>query len=156
MKKHAFLFSLLLALTMNARSSVYLFEQNEMAQRNDDGKNKINILMLEQADPIALNRAASQFATKQERCEFVVETLKQQAEASQADLMCLLREMESNGMVNYIQPFWLVNCVSCMANKAAINDLAQRGDILTIYHCQRTGKGSVVKKVVILNDHCNG
>ena len=110
--------------------------QNEMAQRNDDKKIKINILMMEQSDPIALNRASSQFATKQERCEFVVETLKRQAEASQADLTCLLREMESNGMVHEIQPFWLVNCVSCIANKAAINDLAQRRDILTIYHCE--------------------
>ena len=110
--------------------------QNEMAQRNDDEKIKINILMLEQSDPIALNRTTSLFATKQERCELVVETLKQQTEASQADLMCLLREMESNGMVNDIQPFWLVNCVSCMANKAAINDLAQRRDVLTIYHCE--------------------
>ena len=110
--------------------------QNEMAQRNNDEKIKINILMLEQSDPIALNRASSQFATKQERCEFVVETLKQQTEALQADLMCLLHEMESNGMVEEIQPFWLVNCVSCMASKAAINDLAQRHDILTIYHCE--------------------
>ena len=110
----------------------------EMRRIESNGKIKVNILMLEQSDPIALNRATSQFATKQERCEFVVEILKQQAEASQADLMCLLREMESNGMVNDIQPFWLVNCVSCRANKTAINDLAQRRDIMTIYHCQET------------------
>ena len=110
--------------------------QNEMAQRNNDEKIKVNILMLEQSHPIALNRATSQFATRQQRREFVVETLKHQAEASQADLMCLLREMERNGMVKDIQPFWLVNCVNCLANKAAINDLAQRHDIVTIYHCE--------------------
>ena len=108
----------------------------EMRRIESNGKIKVNILMLEQSDPIALNRATSQFATKQERCEFVVETLKQQAEASQADLMCLLREMESNGMVNDIESFWLVNCVSCLANKVTINDLAQRQDIMTIYHCE--------------------
>ena len=110
--------------------------QNEMAQTNDDEKIKINILMLEQSDATALLREAEFRFNKQEQRQFVIETLKRQAEASQADLMCLLREMESNGMVKDIQPFWLVNCVNCLANKAAINDLAQRRDILTIYHCE--------------------
>ena len=110
--------------------------QNEMAQTNDDEKIKINILMLEQSDVTALLREAEFRFNKQEQRQFVIETLKRQAEASQADLMCLLREMESNGMVKDIQPFWLVNCVNCLANKAAINDLAQRRDILTIYHCE--------------------
>ena len=96
--------------------------QYEMAQRDDNEKIKVNMLMTEQSDATALLREAEFHSNKQEQRQFVVETLKQQAEASQADLMCLLREMESNGMVNDIQSFWLVNCVSCMANKAAINE----------------------------------
>ena len=110
--------------------------QNEMTQRNDDEKIKVNILLTEQSDAMALLSEAEIYSNRQEQRQFVVETLKQQAEASQADLMCLLLEMESNGMVNDIQPFWLVNCVSCKANKTAINDLAQRRDIMTIYHCE--------------------
>ena len=110
--------------------------QYEMAQRDDNEKIKVNMLLTEQSDATALLREAEFYSNKQEQRQFVIETLKQQAEASQADLMCLLREMESNGMVNDIQSFWLVNCVSCMANKAAINDLAQRRDITTIYHCE--------------------
>ena len=110
--------------------------QNEMAQRNDDEKIKVNILLTEQSDAMALLHETGFYATRQEQRQFVIETLKQQTEASQADLMYLLREMESNGMVEDIQPFWLVNCVSCMANKAAINNLAQRRDLLTIYHCE--------------------
>lgn len=76
----------------------------EMSRRGDDEKTRINILMVEQSDPTALNRAAHQFTTKQERREFVVETLKQQAEVSQADLLALLEEMERNGMVDDIRP----------------------------------------------------
>ena len=110
--------------------------QYEMAQRDDNEKIKVNILLTEQSDAMALLHEAKFHSNKQEQRQFVVETLKQQAEASQADLMCLLLEMESNGMVNDIQPFWLVNCVSCKANKTAINDLAQRRDIMTIYHCE--------------------
>ena len=106
----------------------------KMQRMNDNEKTKVNMLLTEQSDAMALLREAEFHSNKQEQRQFVVETLKQQAEASQADLMCLLREMESNGMVSDIQPFWLVNCVSCMANKAAINDLAQRRDIMTIYH----------------------
>ena len=112
--------------------------QNEMTQIKDDEKIKVNILLAEQSDATALLREAEFYSNKQEQRQFVIETLKQQAEASQADLMCLLREMESNGMVEDIQTLWLVNCVSCKANKAAINDLAQRRDILTIYHYEET------------------
>ena len=108
----------------------------KMQRMNDNEKTKVNMLLTEQSDAMALLREAEFHSNKQEQRQFVVETLKQQAEASQADLMCLLREMESNGMVSDIQPFWLVNCVSCMANKAAINDLAQRRDLLSIYHCE--------------------
>ena len=96
---------------------------------------KTNILMLEQSDPMALQRAANPLSTKQERRTFVVETLKRQAETSQADVLQLLREMENNGLVSDIRPLWIVNSISCMATKTAINDLAQRHDIQTIYHC---------------------
>ena len=110
--------------------------QYEMAQRDDDEKIKVNILLTEQSDATTLLREAEFHSNKQEQRQFVVETLKQQAEASQAELLKNLEEMERNGMVEDVQTFWLVNCVSCLANKAAINDLAQRRDIMTIYHCE--------------------
>ena len=108
----------------------------EMQRLDDSEKIKVNILLTEQSDATALLHKAEFYATRQEQRQFVVETLKQQAEASQAELLKNLEEMEHNDMVEDIQPFWLVNCVSCRANKAAINDLAQRRDILTIYHCE--------------------
>ena len=108
--------------------------QYEMAQRDDNEKIKVNMLLTEQSDATALLREAEFYSNKQEQRQFVIETLKQQAEASQAELLKNLEEMERNGMVEDVQTFWLVNCVSCLANKAAINDLAQRRDIMTIYH----------------------
>ena len=112
----------------------------EAAMKSIDSneKIKINILLMEQSDAMALLREAEFHSNKQEQRRFIVETLKQQAEASQAELLKNLEEMRRNGMVEDIQAFWLVNCVSCMANKAAINNLAQRHDIMTIYHCQET------------------
>ena len=93
-------------------------------------------MLSEQSKPLELLREANYLATKQERRQFVVETLKQQAETAQYELLVLLNEMERNGMVDDIQSFWLVNCVSCYANKTAINDLAQHRDVMTIYHLE--------------------
>ena len=108
----------------------------EMKRLNDNEKIKVNILLTEQSDAMALLREAEFYFNKQEQRQFVVETLKRQTEASQSELLKNLEEMERDGIVQEIQPFWLINCVSCIANKAAINDLAQRRDILTIYHCE--------------------
>ena len=125
-----------LYLTRMASSVIDPDLQNEMVQRNDDEKIKVNMLLTEQSDAMALLREAEFYSSKQERRQFVVETLKRQAKVTQSELLKNLEEMEQNGMVEDIQPFWLVNCVSCKANKTAINDLAQLRDIMTIYHCE--------------------
>lgn len=110
----------------------------EMQLIGNEEKTKVVILLSEQSDAMALLREAEFFGSKQEKRQFVIETLKRQAETTQYELVGLLNEMERNGMVDDIQSFWLVNCVSCKANKAAINDLAQHRGIMTIYHCQET------------------
>lgn len=108
--------------------------REEMNKRGDEEKIKVNILMAEQADPVRLEREASYFGSKQERRDYVVATLKQQAEASQAELLEQLRSLELNGMVEDIRPLWIVNSISCLANKEAILDLSQRRDLMTIYY----------------------
>ena len=110
----------------------------DMQRLGNEEKTKVVILLSEQSDAMALLRKADYFTSRQEKRQFVIETLKRQAEITQNELIGLLNEMERNGMVDEIQQFWLVNCVSCKANKAAINDLAQHRDIMTIYHCQET------------------
>ncbi len=110
----------------------------DMQRLGNEEKTKVVILLSEQSDAMALLRKADYFTSRQEKRQFVIETLKRQAEITQNELIGLLNEMERNGMVDEIQQFWLVNCVSCKANKAAINDLAQHRDIMRIYHCQET------------------
>ena len=97
--------------------------REEMGKRGDDEKIKIVVLMNEQSDAKALSREANFFANKQERRAFVVETLKRQAETSQAELLGLLEEMKQHDMVADIQSLWLVNAISCQATKTAINSL---------------------------------
>ena len=57
--------------------------QNEMGQKNNDEKIKINILMTEQANAMALLREAEFYSNNQKQRLFVVESLKRQSETSQ-------------------------------------------------------------------------
>jgi subtilisin family serine protease len=109
----------------------------EMSRISDGDKIKINILMAEQSDASKLIREANFYPAKQERRQYVIETLKRLAFESQNKLLRLLEEMEQNGMVEDIRPLWIVNSISCMANKTAILDLAQHTDILSISFCEQ-------------------
>lgn len=104
----------------------------------DNGKIKINIILSEQSDAVALLRETEYFSTKQARRQYVVESLQRQAKASQADLLNLLEEMEHNGLVEDIRPLWIVNSISCKADGIAIEGLRQRNDILALYHCEES------------------
>ena len=109
------------------------------AQNQDMGsqeKIKINILMKSQSDAMKLQRVMMALPTKAERREFVVNVLKRQAEESQADLLNYLNELETNGLVEEIRPLWLVNSISCFANENAINEIAKRDDVLTVFQCE--------------------
>ena len=101
-------------------------------------KTKINIILKEQSNPVALSRDASWLPSKAARRDYVVKTLKSQAEASQQDLIALLNEMEQNGLVSEIRPLWIVNSISCYATQEALISLQDRLDIMTIYPCEPT------------------
>ena len=136
--KKALISAIVLCLSLVGLGAVPIIDpelQAEMDRHGRDEKIKVVILLSEQTDAMALLREAESFVTKQEQRQFVIETLKRQAESSQNELISLLEEMESNNMVEDIQSFWLVNGISCKANKLAINNLTQRRNNLIIYHC---------------------
>lgn len=112
--------------------------RNEMQQLQDDEKIKINLILKEQSDPVALGRDASWLTTKQERRALVVESLKRQATSSQQELISLLNELEHNGLVTDIRPLWIVNSISCYATKEVIPYLEGRHDLMSIYHSKLT------------------
>ena len=101
-----------------------------------DGKIKINIVLKAQSDAMELSRMADAFPTKAERRDFVVNTLKNQAEESQIDLLSYLNALETNGLVDEIRPLWIVNSVSCYADEWLIDEISQRDDVLAVYRCE--------------------
>lgn len=135
--KKAFLIYGLLSICLIGSASIDSTLMKEMDNADNDKYFKVSILLPEQDNPTDLMRKAFWYENKQERRQFVVATLKQKAEASQAELLKVLREMEQNGMVNDIQPLWLVNSIICQARKSAIHNLAQHRDILSIGYCEQ-------------------
>ena len=103
---------------------------------NHEEKTKINIILKEQSNVTELMRTASVFPNKAAQREFVVGTLKQQAEESQSELMALLKELESNGLVEEIRPLWIVNSISCYVEESVIQEIETRNDVLTVYPCE--------------------
>ena len=104
----------------------------EMRQRSDDEKIKVIVIMKSQYDRQQLGRRAAHFVTRAERREFVVNELKQFAEASQYELRSTLSEMERQDMTTEPKVIWMANALYFSATKQAINDLSMRRDIALI------------------------
>ena len=83
----------------------------EMGQRRDNEKIRVFVIMRQQYDQQQLNRRATQFMTRAERREFVVNELKQFAETSQYDLRHSLTEMQRNEMVSEPKMLWIANAI---------------------------------------------
>jgi subtilisin family serine protease len=104
----------------------------EMGQRGNDEKINVVVIMKSQYDREQLNRRADHFVSRAERREFVVNELKQFAEASQYELRSTLSEMERQDITTTPKIIWMANALYFSATKQAINDLAQRRDIAII------------------------
>ena len=106
--------------------------RQEMSQRSDDEKIKVIVIMKSQYDRQQLGHRAAHYVTRAERREFVVNELKQFAEASQYDLRRALDEMERNDMTTTPKIIWMANAMYFSATKQAINDMAMRRDVALI------------------------
>ncbi len=104
----------------------------EMDRRTDDEKIQVVVIMKSQYDRQQLGRRAAHYVTRAERREFVVNELKQFAEASQYELRSTLSEMERQDMTTEPKVIWMANALYFSATKQAINDLAMRRDIALI------------------------
>ena len=101
----------------------------EMGRRGDEEKIDVIVIMKSRYDRTQLNRRADYYVTRAERREFVVNELKEFANASQYDLRHALAEMQRNGMTTEPTILWMANALSFSATKAAVQDLARRSDI---------------------------
>lgn len=132
MKRIVTLILLTLICVMGYAQTIDMALEKEMGQRLDDEKINVFVIMKQQYEQEKLSRRADGFTTRAERREFVVNELKQFAEASQYDIRQSLADMEANDMVSTPRVLWMANTLCFSANKQAINILAQRKDVETI------------------------
>ena len=92
----------------------------QMEQRRDNEKIRVFVIMRQQYDQQQLNRRAAHFTTRADRREFVVNELKQFAEASQHDLRHSLVEMQRNDLVSEPKTLWIANAIFFEATRDAI------------------------------------
>ena len=110
----------------------------EMSRRSDTEKISVTVIMKQRYDRELLNRRASYFVKRADRRSFVVNELKQHAEATQYDLKLLLKEMQRHDMTTEPKTLWISNALCLEATKAAIMDLSRRSDIEIIgYNIER-------------------
>lgn len=102
---------------------------DKMKRCSDNEKIEVFVLMKSQYNRTKLNRRAEYFATRAERREFVVNELKNFAEASQCELKMVLGDMEKQGLVSSPRSLWTANALYFSATKQVIFDLSERNDI---------------------------
>ena len=132
MKRIATLILLTLICVMGYAQTIDYALEKEMGQRQDDEKIDVFVIMKQQYGHEQLSRRADSYTTRAERREFVVNELKQFAEASQYDIRQSLAEMEEYDMVSTPRVLWMANALCFSANKQAIYTLARRKDVETI------------------------
>lgn len=106
--------------------------REEMSRRSEDEKIKVYVIMKPQYDRTQLNRRAGYYSNRRDRRDYVVNELKQFAEASQYDIKESLTTMEKEGLITEPTVLWVANALSFSATKSVIEDLAKRNDIEVI------------------------
>ena len=103
--------------------------QAELDKRPDANEMfRIIIVMADEYDQNQMSRQIH-FLNKAERRAYVIDELQRFSKASQYDLMQLLEEGTKANTVSDVNPFWIFNGISCLANREMIATLSQRKDI---------------------------
>jgi subtilisin family serine protease len=88
----------------------------------------INLVMVDRVSPEQLEGAVEGLSKEAARA-YVVSTLKDKADSSQADLRAYLDTAVSEGSADDVRYIWLGNAVGLFAKPALIQDLSLRNDI---------------------------
>lgn len=129
MKKIANLILLTMVCILGYAQTIDTALEKEMGQRKKDEKIDVFVIMKQQYDHEQLSRRANHYTNHAERREFVVNEMKQFADASQYNIRQSLAEMEKSDLVTPPRVLWMANALCFSANKQAIYTLSQRKDV---------------------------
>jgi subtilisin family serine protease len=106
--------------------------QAEMSKRSNEELIRINIIMQDQYDQLALRTKADLYRTKESKRSFVVNELIHFSNETQREVKSYLNFYAQDNQVSDITSFWIYNGISCQATKEVIEILASLEDVLII------------------------
>ncbi|HZW10678.1 MAG TPA: S8 family serine peptidase, partial [Phycisphaerales bacterium] len=109
-----------------------------LAQAGDGELVPVTIVMKAQAEPFDLNELRAM--SKAERRDFVVGSLKQVAEGSQAGVIARLAQAENAGAAEHVNPLWLVNVVAARVTADVALEIAARNDVAYMNYDRPVGE----------------
>jgi len=102
--------------------------QEELSQSKTNEMFRIIIIMNEQIDAHKSSQQMLYLGKAQQR-KFMMNELQQLSLRSQKEVLKDLQQGQKAAIVDEIKTFWIINAVSCSANKDMVNTIAERPDV---------------------------
>jgi subtilisin family serine protease len=140
MKKLHYFFFLLtlpfLAYSLHAQPEVTPALTQVLAEKGEEEFISVNLRLVEQYDDQALYQQSRTIDGREARRSYVINELKQFSAHSQAGLLGWLQQMEADGKVRAIRPFWIGNLINAEARPEVIEQLITRKDLARVDYNQ--------------------
>jgi subtilisin family serine protease len=92
------------------------------------------LVMRKQVNTASLNfKLNRKSATRKERHQKILKTLKTEVSSSQSEIINYLQEKTKHGSVKEFKTFWITNSIFLTATREEIEKIASRNDVETIY-----------------------
>ena len=104
-----------------------LVEEMDQSSKADE-QFRVIIVMAEQLDALSTNQK-TQYLSKEQQREIVVNDLMQLSRNGQAEIMKDLNQGQKANLVGNVKSFWIVNAIGCSATKDMVYSIADRPDV---------------------------
>ncbi|MCR5014910.1 MAG: S8 family peptidase [Bacteroidales bacterium] len=135
MKKLCFTLLLVLCCGVMFGQGSYKIDKSllqDLNQGDKSSRHPVIVMLNDTYDDVLLGQKTA-FMTREQRRDFVVSDRKRYCETSQAEVLRLLNEACEKGQASDIHAFWVVNGISCEADAAMVNALAERSEVVSIF-----------------------
>jgi subtilisin family serine protease len=107
-----------------------------LSQKDSDDFLPVNIRLTRQYDQVLLEKESLSQKAGTQRREFVINQLRTFSQQEQASLIAYLEQMQQQGLVEEIRPYWIANIVHVRAKPQVISGLMTRKDLARLDYDQ--------------------
>jgi subtilisin family serine protease len=107
-----------------------------LSEKETDDFLPVNIRLSRQYDAIKLEQESHLQSAGVPRRQYVINKLREFSQQEQASLMAYLEQMQQQGLVDEIRPYWIANIVHIKAKPQVIHELMSRKDLARLDYDQ--------------------